>query len=107
MRLAQDLHLVAGDGNLGVCDVVGRVRLGQVVERVCMCPQPVRAVRKPGDVDALGGVGEVVSLAPTDVTGLADGTYWLRSEEYTSELQSLTNLVCRLLLEKKKESRVS
>src|SRR5258706_3647863 len=26
----------------------------------------------------------------------------MRSEEHTSELQSLTNLVCRLLLEKKK-----
>src|SRR5258706_10845104 len=26
----------------------------------------------------------------------------LRSEEHTSELQSLTNIVCRLLLEKKK-----
>src|SRR5258706_4419117 len=29
----------------------------------------------------------------------------LRSEEHTSELQSLTNLVCRLLLEKKKKLR--
>src|SRR5258706_6606718 len=29
-------------------------------------------------------------------------TVALRSEEHTSELQSLTNLVCRLLLEKKK-----
>src|SRR5262249_61250760 len=28
----------------------------------------------------------------------------LRSEEHTSELQSLTNLVCRLLLEKKKRN---
>src|SRR5438093_6565305 len=28
----------------------------------------------------------------------------LRSEEHTSELQSLTNLVCRLLLEKKKQN---
>src|SRR5262249_61989721 len=28
-----------------------------------------------------------------------------RSEEHTSELQSLTNLVCRLLLEKKKKTR--
>src|SRR5258706_11729625 len=27
-----------------------------------------------------------------------------RSEEHTSELQSLTNLVCRLLLEKKKKT---
>src|SRR5262249_61702362 len=32
--------------------------------------------------------------------GLAVGV--ARSEEHTSELQSLTNLVCRLLLEKKK-----
>src|SRR5258706_10061728 len=30
-----------------------------------------------------------------------------RSEEHTSELQSLTNLVCRLLLEKKKKIRSS
>ena len=28
-----------------------------------------------------------------------------RSEEHTSELQSLTNLVCRLLLEKKKNRK--
>src|SRR5438046_3563173 len=33
---------------------------------------------------------------------------WLaRSEEHTSELQSLTNLVCRLLLEKKKKNKHS
>src|SRR5258706_9521527 len=30
-----------------------------------------------------------------------------RSEEHTSELQSLTNLVCRLLLEKKKKLALS
>src|SRR5947199_5208501 len=48
------------------------------------------------------------------VTGRASGTMWLppgaccrarwqpRSEEHTSELQSLRHLVCRLLLEKKK-----
>src|SRR2546430_9683530 len=30
-----------------------------------------------------------------------------RSEEHTSELQSQSNLVCRLLLEKKKKKRVS
>src|SRR5258706_6061070 len=29
-----------------------------------------------------------------------------RSEEHTSELQSLTNLVCRLLLEKKKKKNI-
>src|SRR6476619_8538335 len=30
-----------------------------------------------------------------------------RSEEHTSELQSLTNIVCRLLLEKKKKNKGS
>src|SRR5437016_8392161 len=30
-----------------------------------------------------------------------------RSEEHTSELQSLTNLVCRLLLEKKKKKKIN
>src|SRR2546425_3434451 len=33
------------------------------------------------------------------------GQRWVRSEEHTSELQSLAYLVCRLLLEKKKKTR--
>src|SRR2546427_8343921 len=32
---------------------------------------------------------------------------WRRSEEHTSELQSQSNLVCRLLLEKKKKERMN
>src|SRR2546430_12446880 len=32
---------------------------------------------------------------------------WLRSEEHTSELQSQSNLVCRLLLEKKKNKTLA
>src|SRR5438046_6542933 len=36
------------------------------------------------------------------VTGIGASPARFRSEEHTSELQSLTNLVCRLLLEKKK-----
>src|SRR5438093_5127197 len=36
--------------------------------------------------------------------GGMSGPLELRSEEHTSELQSVTNLVCRLLLEKKKKS---
>src|SRR5262249_59995432 len=35
------------------------------------------------------------------------GAIPFRSEEHTSELQSLTNLVCRLLLEKKKNNTTS
>src|SRR2546426_9050866 len=34
----------------------------------------------------------------------ADGDWGTRSEEHTSELQSPCNLVCRLLLEKKKKT---
>src|SRR2546426_9014186 len=35
----------------------------------------------------------------------SDGGFIARSEEHTSELQSPCNLVCRLLLEKKKKKR--
>src|SRR5205823_10544865 len=54
----------------------------------------------------LSGVG-----AATVWGGIATGNggvyveTWLRSEEHTSELQSLAYLVCRLLLEKKKNDR--
>src|SRR5690606_40603414 len=44
------------------------------------------------------GVNIAPLLAGVGVVGLAVG----RSEEHTSELQSRENLVCRLLLEKKK-----
>src|SRR5438093_9964685 len=37
--------------------------------------------------------------------GCRQGRRHSRSEEHTSELQSLTNLVCRLLLEKKKKKK--
>src|SRR3989440_4963656 len=38
------------------------------------------------------------------VVTMATAEYTMRSEEHTSELQSRSDLVCRLLLEKKKES---
>src|SRR2546422_7505598 len=43
--------------------------------------------------------GTAVDLTWTDNSAVEDG----RSEEHTSELQSRLHLVCRLLLEKKKE----
>src|SRR5205085_9484327 len=36
------------------------------------------------------------------IVGILGGWFYARSEEHTSELQSQSNLVCRLLLEKKK-----
>src|SRR5258705_1161088 len=60
--------------------------------------------KKSGASFALGALMKVPTYAllciafPVFVFGL-----WLRSEEHTSELQSLRHLVCRLLLEKKKK----
>src|SRR5690606_40385947 len=48
-----------------------------------------------------GDGGSVVLRAVDDITSL-DKLVGRRSEEHTSELQSRENLVCRLLLEKKK-----
>src|SRR5947199_6402889 len=39
--------------------------------------------------------------------GIVEGWNVVRSEEHTSELQSLRHLVCRLLLEKKKKNNIS
>src|SRR2546427_6895330 len=39
--------------------------------------------------------------------GCAPHTFASRSEEHTSELQSQSNLVCRLLLEKKKKNQTT
>ena len=47
-----------------------------------------------------------VSKRPEELMVFGNGCYAAgryRSEEHTSELQSLVNLVCRLLLEKKKK----
>src|SRR5690242_21629376 len=46
--------------------------------------------------------GLIVIGDPEEVSFLFSGGISLRSEEHTSELQSHVNLVCRLLLEKKK-----
>src|SRR5256885_376860 len=42
-------------------------------------------------------------LAASSRALVSTGVRWIRSEEHTSELQSPCNLVCRLLLEKKKK----
>src|SRR5690242_21032203 len=53
-------------------------------------------------------LGEAFSKALGDKKGIMRAGYFvmaMRSEEHTSELQSHVNLVCRLLLEKKKQLR--
>src|SRR5258705_5939874 len=49
--------------------------------------------------------GEDRLIAARSLQGIADMVRaFVRSEEHTSELQSLRHLVCRLLLEKKKKN---
>src|SRR2546426_3787958 len=55
------------------------------------------------------GVAQTVSLglkAGIPVTEALETADFDRSEEHTSELQSPCNLVCRLLLEKKKKKKI-
>src|SRR5256885_8099300 len=45
------------------------------------------------------------SCSRNGISAVATDQIWSRSEEHTSELQSPCNLVCRLLLEKKKKKQ--
>src|SRR3989454_9342706 len=74
------------------------------------CPEAVDGDRRP-----VGGVERAAALElalPGELSGVegvdaavAEVADEQRSEEHTSELQSPCNLVCRLLLEKKKNTR--
>src|SRR5688500_19216710 len=61
-------------------------------------------VKKGGTEQSLVVFGGFMEVTPDKVTILADSAERVRSEEHTSELQSPCNLVCRLLLEKKKQN---
>src|SRR5206468_7914402 len=79
----------------------GAIRLNVVSQQICAVPII--------DVErfVIGAKGDAVR--PPDVAGDADNLVAVRndvinrSEEHTSELQSRSDLVCRLLLEKKKK----
>src|SRR5438477_9004192 len=65
--------------------------------RICFCPS---SSARRLDVTGASSVSPTSASAATTAAALADVG---RSEEHTSELQSHVNLVCRLLLEKKKK----
>src|SRR6476619_5445106 len=92
---------VADIGPPGTAGTTGGETGGRVVRRAGAPPVEPRLGaglhgRRGG---SLGGVVRD-HVALVLLSGLVE-----RSEEHTSELQSLTNLVCRLLLEKKKKKR--
>src|SRR2546430_3393348 len=61
----------------------------------------INIIDTPGHADFGGEVERVLNMADGCLL-LVDAAEGPRSEEHTSELQSQSNLVCRLLLEKKK-----
>src|SRR2546425_7305909 len=71
--------------------------------------RPRPAVREPlhppglPEVEAARELADHHEVCPLDNRPLERGGVHERSEEHTSELQSLAYLVCRLLLEKKKK----
>src|SRR5256885_12606716 len=88
--------LIAGGGIGGLAAAIGASRAGWEVRLFEQAP-------------ALSEVGAGIQIGPNVVRrlqawGLQKPLQQVRSEEHTSELQSPCNLVCRLLLEKKKNS---
>src|SRR5438046_10272069 len=69
----------------------------------CLSQVSDRNVLSAGSFASQGDTPSCPSWHRFGVMKLYCATVWSRSEEHTSELQSLTNLVCRLLLEKKKK----
>src|SRR2546427_902267 len=72
--------------------------------------RPFRSAAGPGLALSKGDLGKRTTQmhrgrARTRRISPWDGSIQRRSEEHTSELQSQSNLVCRLLLEKKKKNR--
>src|SRR5699024_12156280 len=55
--------------------------------------------------DAIVAVDEYNRIKETETNLISEADEFMRSEEHTSELQSRFDLVCRLLLEKKKKKR--
>src|SRR2546423_8315139 len=74
--------------------ILSRTRLGRDM-RACEQDQTMASLLGV-DVDRTISMTFVIGAALAAVAGM------MRSEEHTSELQSLAYLVCRLLLEKKK-----
>src|SRR5437016_8527895 len=79
------------------------------------CPRSLRNVIGEVDGEKMACIEVTVAIIRAAIVGvihnsaavLADVIQRVRrSEEHTSELQSLTNLVCRLLLEKKKKKNI-
>src|SRR2546425_3475448 len=82
-------------------------RAQQAAQRVVFPEGEDPRILKAARILADEGIAEPILLGDPDaMRRQADDAGVTRSEEHTSELQSLAYLVCRLLLEKKKKKNI-
>src|SRR2546427_10105036 len=65
-----------------------------------------KRLRSSSSTCASSGVAYRITSSKRRKSAVSSEAPWFRSDEHTSELQSQSNLVCRLLLEKKKNNNV-
>src|SRR5690606_40031203 len=85
--------------------ILADMTIGIGLEEIADFDPGVAAVIPPEAAELEGLAIERLNLvdAHADPDAARSDLAWRRSEEHTSELQSRENLVCRLLLEKKKQ----
>src|SRR5690625_6498678 len=79
--------------------------VGIIVTGALIGPSALGLLERSETFILLGTVGLIYLMFTAGIT--LDLNQFTRSEEHTSELQSRGHLVCRLLLEKKKNKRIS
>src|SRR5438034_2684007 len=85
-------------------DLVVAAVQAHVVEDTALARERDLVAVRPLDHADPGGEGQQVLELPPEDGRVGDRGLVQRSEEHTSELQSHSDLVCRLLLEKKNDS---
>src|SRR5438067_2851875 len=81
------------------------VQAGGATRRCCRAKKGRNTMRAPMTLGLKALTAQSHGKARTNVVAERGGAQKMRSEEHTSELQSRFDLVCRLLLEKKKNRR--
>src|SRR2546430_17683525 len=96
--------------------MLGNTPLGSIFFFFLMIRRPPRSTLFPYTTLFRSGRGPVIAvrlalalalILATNAVAAVDRGPIRRSEEHTSELQSQSNLVCRLLLEKKKKNKTT